>query len=89
MRKFINENSSAIVKFILTHIVMSVLGLMLGLAILSGENETACISPIALTFQGGFDLYNNGFAAGFVAAILAVVCESIYGKERRVVHAKK
>jgi hypothetical protein len=48
-----------------------------------------CISPIALTFQGGFDLYNNGFAAGFVAAILSVVCDSIYGKERSVVRAKK
>ncbi len=45
---FVRENSAAIVKFILTHIVMSVLGLMLGLAILSGENDTAGISPIAL-----------------------------------------
>lgn len=26
--------------------------------------------PITYPFQGGFDLYNNGFAAGFVAAIL-------------------
>jgi hypothetical protein len=29
------------------------------------------ITPLALSFQGGFDLYNNGFAAGFVAAILS------------------
>jgi len=29
------------------------------------------ITPLALEFQGGFDLYNNGFAAGFVAAVLA------------------
>ena len=27
-------------------------------------------TPIAYPFQGGFDLYNNGFAAGFVAAIM-------------------
>lgn len=48
-----------------------------------------CLTPLALTFQGGFDLYNNGFSAGFVAAILSVVCENIYGKERGVVRAKK
>ena len=48
-----------------------------------------CINPLSLTFQGGFDLYNNGFTAGFVAAILSVVCESIYAKERRVIRAKK
>lgn len=29
------------------------------------------ITPLALEFQGGFDLYNNGFAAGFVAAVLS------------------
>jgi hypothetical protein len=29
------------------------------------------ITPLALAFQGGFDLYNNGFAAGFVGAIFA------------------
>lgn len=29
------------------------------------------ITPLALSFQGGFDLYNNGFAAGFVAAIIS------------------
>jgi hypothetical protein len=28
------------------------------------------ITPLALSFQGGFDLYNNGFAAGFVAALI-------------------
>lgn len=31
------------------------------------------ITPLAFTFQGGFDLYNNGFAAGFVAAVFAPV----------------
>ncbi|MBU0996495.1 MAG: DUF1576 domain-containing protein [Firmicutes bacterium] len=31
------------------------------------------ITPLALSFQGGFDLYNNGFAAGFVAAVFAPV----------------
>jgi hypothetical protein len=29
------------------------------------------ITPLALAFQGGFDLYNNGFAAGFVGALFA------------------
>ena len=31
------------------------------------------ITPLALEFQGGFDLYNNGFAAGFVASVLAPI----------------
>jgi len=31
---------------------------------------------IARSFQGGFDLYNNGFAAGFVAGFLVPVFDS-------------
>lgn len=31
------------------------------------------ITSRALQFQGGFDLYNNGFAAGFVGAVLAPI----------------
>ncbi|WP_052693010.1 DUF1576 domain-containing protein [Acholeplasma palmae] len=31
------------------------------------------ITPLALDFQGGFDLYNNGFAAGFVASIISSI----------------
>jgi hypothetical protein len=31
------------------------------------------ITSRALAFQGGFDLYNNGFAAGFVGAVLAPI----------------
>ncbi len=36
------------------------------------------ITPLALTFQGGFDLYNNGFAAGFVAAIFAPILAVLF-----------
>ncbi len=35
------------------------------------------ITPIAYAFQGGFDLYNNGFAAGFVAALFIPFLEAI------------
>lgn len=48
MLKFIRENSYSIVKFMLTHLVMSLLGLMVGLAILTFENDVAGISSIAL-----------------------------------------
>jgi hypothetical protein len=34
------------------------------------------ITPLSYYFQGGFDLYNNGFAAGFVAAIMVPVLDS-------------
>jgi len=36
------------------------------------------ITPMALEFQGGFDLYNNGFAAGFVAAVLVPVFSAFF-----------
>ncbi len=36
------------------------------------------ITPLALVFQeGGFNLYNNGFAAGFVAALMIPFLEAI------------
>lgn len=48
MKRFITENSSILVKFIITHIVMSVLGIMVGLAVLSIEGEADGISAIAI-----------------------------------------
>lgn len=33
------------------------------------------LTPFTYVFQGGFDLYNNGFAAGFVAAVLVPIFE--------------
>ncbi|MGE0003041.1 MAG: DUF1576 domain-containing protein [Candidatus Izemoplasmatales bacterium] len=38
------------------------------------------ITPLALEFQGGFDLYNNGFAAGFVAALFVPILSQILKK---------
>ena len=35
------------------------------------------ITPLAYQFQGRFDLYNNGFAAGFVAALMIPFLEAI------------
>lgn len=34
------------------------------------------ILPLCRSFQGGYDLYNNGFCAGFVACILIVIIEA-------------
>lgn len=45
------------------------------------------LTPLMISLQGGFDLYNNGFSAGFEASILAVVAEKIFNKERK--YAKK
>ena len=36
------------------------------------------IAPIAFSFQGGFDLYNNGFSAGFVAALMVPVLQVFF-----------
>ena len=41
------------------------------------------ITPIMINLHGGFDLYNNGFSAGFTAAILSVIAEKIIKKERK------
>ena len=41
------------------------------------------ITPLAYLFQGGFDLYNNGFAAGFVAALLIPFLEAIIKEKDR------
>lgn len=46
------------------------------------------ITPLMISFQGGFDLYNNGFSAGFVAALLGVFFE-IIRKNRDVEEVKE
>ena len=40
------------------------------------------ITPIMIDLHGGFDLYNNGFSAGFTAAILSVITEKIFRREK-------
>ena len=39
MIKFIRENSKLITKFMMTHLVMSILGIMVGLAVLTLEDR--------------------------------------------------
>ncbi len=42
------------------------------------------VTPLMLSFQGGFDLYNNGFSAGFVAALVTVLADKILkGRKKR------
>ena len=53
MIKFIRENMSMVTKFMLTHLVMSILGIMVGLAVLSIEGDTSGFSSIAL-ISGAF-----------------------------------
>jgi hypothetical protein len=35
------------------------------------------LTPHTLALQGGFDLYNNGFTAGFVAGIVVAVAQQV------------
>ena len=46
------------------------------------------LTPLMIGLQGGFDLYNNGFSAGFEASILAVCGEKIFNREKKF-NAKK
>lgn len=43
------------------------------------------ITPFAYSFQGGFDLYNNGLAAGFVAAIMIPFLEAVIKTDNKEV----
>ena len=70
MLKFIRENSKMIFKFMTTHLVMSILGIMVGLAILTLEEGSGGFSAIALAsslFTVGFLCfmhYDDSFFAG-------------------------
>ncbi len=52
MIRFFKENSSIIVKFMMTHLVMSLLGIMIGLAVLTLEKNSVAL--IASAFTIGF-----------------------------------
>ena len=58
MFRFIRENSAIIIKFMLTHLVMSILGIMVGLAVIVIEGEKTvgftAIALIAGAFTVGF-----------------------------------
>lgn len=70
MFKFIRENSKLIVKFMMTHLVMSILGIMVGLAVLTLEDGSGGFSGIAIVaslFTIGFLCfmhYDDSFFAG-------------------------
>ncbi len=75
MKQFIRDNSAAIKKFIVTHIVMSLLGIMLGLAIMSFEGESQSISALAVigsAFTIGFMCFLHYDDMYFVGAKVAV-----------------
>ncbi len=55
-------------------------GIIYGLA---GGFMHIVLTPSMIGLQGGFDLYNNGFSAGFEASILVVCAEKIFKKRRR------
>ncbi len=78
MKKFFSQNSEAITKFVTNQIVMSILGIMVGLAVLSAEggdtNGISLLSGIAGAFCVGFLCflqYDNMFFAGERDAIKA------------------
>lgn len=70
MFRFIRENSKLIIKFMMTHLVMSVLGIMVGLAVLTLEDGSGGFSGIAIVasiFTVGFLCfmhYDDSFFAG-------------------------
>ncbi len=51
------------------------------MGIISGATHVL-IAPLVLSFQGGFDLYNNGFAAGFASCIVIVMIEAFKKEEK-------
>ena len=41
------------------------------------------LTPLVVSLQGGFDLYNNGLSAGFEASVLVVCAQNVFTKERK------
>ncbi len=70
MFKFIRENSKMIIKFMMTHLVMSILGIMVGLSVLTLEDGSGGFSAVAIIasiFTVGFMCfmhYDDSFFLG-------------------------
>ncbi len=69
MKRFFNENFDCIFKFVMTHIVMSVMGIMVGLAVLSIDNDAIAIIGSVVTigfmcFMHYDDMYFVGVKEG-------------------------
>lgn len=47
------------------------------------------VTPLTLNFQGGFDLYNNGFSAGFVGALVTVMADKIFRRNKGYARKRK
>ena len=79
MRQFIKDNSTAIKKFVMTHIIMSLLGIMVGLAIIAfeGEDDTSgVLSAIASVFTIGFMCFLHYDDMYFIGAKNAINANS-------------
>ena len=79
MFDFIRKNSSMIIKFFITHFVMSMLGLMVGLAVLAIDGETTGFTPlnvIAGCFTVGFMLFLHYDETYFAAVKEGIACRA-------------
>ncbi|MDD3171492.1 MAG: DUF1576 domain-containing protein [Bacilli bacterium] len=98
IRNTIPVISGALLALFLTHIDLTITStiaiiFVTGLAPLAGKYGYKAgiiagflhllIVKLTLDFQGGFDLYNNGFAAGFIAAILGSLYEIFVFKREK------
>jgi len=79
----INRDMSLLVAFVFASALAPIsgkFGIIYGIA---GGIIHMALTPIAVSLQGGFDLYNNGFAAGFEASVLAICGDKIFHKEKK------
>ena len=56
---------------------------------LLGGGMHIALTPLLVSVQGGFDLYNNGFSGGFEAAVLATLAEKISNRGDSGLHVKQ
>ena len=84
----VKDNLSAMVAFIFATGIAPICGKYGIIYGLVGGFIHILFTPLVLPLQGGYDLYNNGFSAGFEASILAVCAEKIFYRERHH-HARK
>lgn len=79
----INRDMSILVAFVFASALAPISGKFGFVYGIAGGIIHIALTPIAVSLQGGFDLYNNGFAAGFEASVLAICGDKIFHKERR------
>ena len=85
----VGEHCSLIVAFIFATGLAPICGKYGFVYGLVGGMIHMIFTPLVLPLQGGFDLYNNGFSAGFEGALVVVCAEKVFNREKKYARKSK